>query len=195
MVWRVITGIGTLLFAAIALFAIFYPELKTYYKRPKFSCNLAEYGPTDNHSVFLNIKNVGKSPANDLHCLLKVEYNEIQILNGKQLPSRRITTNNVPGEVYDGIDLYPTEEIGFQILHLGARRVGQPKNLLEITSYPWTWNSDAYAELNSFDRKELKVGSEQIHQMFITLVDKNRIHHIFKFKFLYDGKDINIKEK
>ena len=192
MVWEIINGIGTLSFAAIALFAIFYPEIKSYYKRAKFSYQLMQYGQTENKSVFLQIKNIGKSPTYGLRCLLQIEYNDKIILNGKQAPSRRINKDNLPGEVYDGVDLYPTEETEFQLIHLGARRAGQPKNLLEIASYPWIWTSDSFAELNSYDRPELKTSSERVYHMFITLVDKNRIYPKYKLKFLYDGTTIKV---
>lgn len=192
MIWDVINSIGTLLFAGIALFAIFYPEIKRYYRRAKFSYKVTQYGPDSNKSVFIQVENTGKSPSYGLRCLLQVEYDGKIILNGKQAPSRRINKDNLPGETYDGVDLYPAEEIGFQLIHFGARYTGQPKNLLEITSYPWIWRSSNYAELNSMDRDELKTSSERVYNIVITLVDKDRIYPKYKLNFSYDELKLKI---
>ncbi len=192
MIWDIINSIGTLLFAGIALFAIFYPEIKRYYRRAKFFYKVTQYGPNSNESVFIQVENTGKSPSYGLRCLLQVEYDGRIILNGKQAPSRRINKDNLPGETYDGVDLYPAEEIEFQLIHFGARHVGQPKNLLEITSYSWTSTSNNYAELNSMDRDELKTSSERVYNMVITLVDKDRIYPKYKLNFSYDGLKLKI---
>jgi hypothetical protein len=192
MIWEIINGIGTLSFAVIALLAIFYPEIKFYYKKAKFAYVIVEYGPTNNRSVFLKVINVGKGPAYGLRCLLQIKYNGDVILSGKQSPSRRLIKDNKPGEIYDGFDLYPTEESGFQLIHLGSRRAGQPQNLLEITSYPWTWESDAFAELNSYDRKELKTTSERVYRIIITLVDRNNVYSSFESEFVYDGNNLKV---
>lgn len=161
--------------------------------KPNFIFSFLESGPANNKSVFVSIKNSGKGVAAGLKCMIKIDYAGKILLDGRQLPARRLDSSGNPSEVYDGIDLYPDEKIEFQLLHLGPRRSGQPKNLLEITTYPWKLASDAFAELNSYDKEELKVNSEREYNIEIKAVDKSGVNKNYKLKLIYDGNNFRIE--
>ena len=174
-IWIIITGIGTILFAAIALFAIFYPDIKKYYNGPKLSIKINVFGLSGNKSGFIEVTNIGKNPAYGLRLLIKSmkDADKNVLVEGAQLPMRGMKENDTIGEIYNGFDLYPSEKVSFQIIHYGARRTGQPKNLVEMTCYPWMWTSDSFAPLNSFDNKKFIVDSKNSYQIEVLPVDKN----------------------
>lgn len=63
-IWNEINAIETLLFAAIALFALFYPQLLEKYRPPKFSFEILSYGnePGKVQSIRIRTTNIGKGP-------------------------------------------------------------------------------------------------------------------------------------
>ncbi|MCL5009694.1 MAG: hypothetical protein M1433_01800 [Candidatus Parvarchaeota archaeon] len=161
--------------------------------KPNFIFSVLEFRPANDKSAFISIKNSSEGIAAGLKCMIKIDYDGKILLEGRQLPARRLDGSGNPSEVYDGVDLYPDEKIEFQLLHLGPRRPGQPKNLLEITTYPWKWTSDAFAELNSYDKEELKVNSEHEYNIEIKAVDKLGVNKNYKLKLIYDGNNFRIE--
>ncbi len=132
--WNEINAIGTLLFAGIALFAIFYPQLLDKYKSPKFSFEIVSYGnqPGKVQSINIRATNAGKRAAHGVVGFIEIsDQKERKNLLNERIPVQRTK------ETYDEVIVYPTQSDELLCMKSGNLRMGAPPHL-EITSYPFT---------------------------------------------------------
>ncbi|MCL4339975.1 MAG: hypothetical protein JRN37_00610 [Nitrososphaerota archaeon] len=143
--WNEINAIGTLLFAGIALFAIFYPQLLDKYKSPKFSFEIVSYGnqPGKVQSINIRATNTGKRVAHGVVGFIEIsDPKEKKNLLYGQIPVQR--TN----ETYDEVIVYPMQSCELLCMKSGNLRIGAPPHL-EITSYPYTSDNRYWPPLTS----------------------------------------------
>ena len=115
-VTQIIKTYGTLILASIALFAIFYPSINKFVKKPKFSIDF-DFHEEWNNELRLIIKNIGKSLAHSCKVYIEV-YDDSNNTKLKYLflpwdmPNYSVM---IPGKAqyvpvtYDVINLYAKE--------------------------------------------------------------------------------------
>ncbi len=139
-IWNEINAIGTLLFAAIALFALFYPQLLEKYRSPKFGFEILSYGnePGKVQSIKIRVTNIGKRAAHGVVGFIEINdpKEKKNLLYGKiPVDEIRISHDGIRMS-YDGITVYPKQCCEMLCMVSGNLRIAKPPHL-EITSYPY----------------------------------------------------------
>jgi hypothetical protein len=142
---QIISSIGTLLFAGIAIFAIFYPQMLSWYNRPKFdfAIDLAGEIPAQVQMLFIKVTNNGRRVAHGVVGLIKIYDSDRKILLEGRIPVIIITEPR-----YEGVILYPCESVGFLCIRNGKTSISFPPHI-EITSYPFKWDCTVHPALTS----------------------------------------------
>lgn len=145
-VFTAINAVGTLIFAAVALFAIFYPQILSFYYRPRLKLSIVKEGfdtfPRTYQSIYVSVRNDGKKTAHGLIGLISVYDDKDNCILNDRIPAQRET------EGYDEIKLHSYEEVKFLCLLNGSLMYGREQFLM-ITSYPFKLAGNGIPSINS----------------------------------------------
>ncbi len=186
---------GTLIFAAVALFAIFYPQILSFYHRPRLELGIVKEGfetfPRTYQSICVSVRNNGKKTAHGLIGLITVFDDNGECILNDRIPAQRDT------EDYDEIKLHPYEEMRFLCVLNGSLRYGTEQFLM-ITSYPFKLGGNVIPPINSMSNIG---GHENVKRIMegrhydtkVTAVCDELTKPVsFRFKFILKGGKVGI---
>lgn len=191
-----INAIGTLVFAAIVLFAIFYPQMREYLTRPRFGFEIVSLGnsPGQVQTIYVRVQNTGARVAHGLIGLIEIRDTQGNTLLHGRIPVRERT------EIYDGISVYPLEKVMFLCMLSGQYKMGIPPSLL-FTSYPFEWGGPAISPLTSLSamgdievEKYIKEGVSYLTAVMISCENSPK-NTDWRFNFVYKDGKVSITDR
>ena len=173
-----ISVIGTFFLIAVALFAIFYPQIRFHFVKPKLS---ATFDVIDEGKGGLNFQvyNFGKTPAHRVIATLRMVNMEDGATFGTYtVPWKSYSLGFLKSErqmieaEYGPIAIYPNQKIdtrGFEIINVGKHRVlglnALPYRPSEQDSYP-----PVFWELDKLQGSiEAKLEVDRFYAVYLTL--------------------------
>jgi hypothetical protein len=194
MNWQAIQSIGTLLAITIALFATFYPDIKTHFNNPKLEIDVVKTGGESANvlrRLMINVKNIGKNVAHDTVSFIKIMDSSGRVMCANRIPLLRFT------ETYDPYDLYPQETIEFEAAIRGKVTLNQTYPWF-ITCYPFGRIPGAEPPLTSRDFTK----GEYFVEIAVGCVESGVHKALMKIKILdndvttiyYNNKELTLRD-